>query len=242
MYNSSAKYLAEFISTFALVIVGAGAICINQFTGGQIGLIGIALAHGITIMAMVYAFGHVSGAHINPAVTLAMLFNKKINLTDAMAYWVSQFMGAVIAAFVLQSYFPGYINAAPYLGVPALTAYLPGFGLTQALFAEFVGTFFLVSVIFGVAVDERGLKPAAGLAIGLTVTAGICFAGPLTGAAFNPARAFGPALVTGQLSNLWVYFAAPCLGALSAAACYTKFFASKKTLTQSNVTKTRFAA
>ena len=215
------KYVAEFIGTFALILIGAGAVCVNGLTGGSVGLVGIALAHGLTIMTMVYALGHVSGGHFNPAVTTAMAVTRRIETKDAVAYIVAQLAGASTAAFLLSYWFPRASGAPIALGACAL---MSGISPTAGILLEGVLTFFLVTVIWGVAVDARGAKPAVGLAIGLTITLDILMGGPVTGAAMNPARAFGPALISGSWVNHVVYWIGPILGGILAALLYDGMF------------------
>jgi len=204
------KYLAEFIGTFALILVGAGAVSQNQ------PLICIALAHGLTVATMIYAMGHISGIHINPAVTVSMLVNGKINLKDAVGYIISQLLGAALAAFMLKSIFA---SGKTSLGVTSLMV-LPQVGFL----CEAVGTFLFFTVIFGAAVDGRTAGNLAGLAIGLSLTSLIIVFGPLTGASFNPARSFGPALATGNWENFWIYIVAPITGGVAAGLLQTKLF------------------
>ncbi len=207
-------YLAEFIGTFALVFIGAGAVAANS------GLVGIALAHGLVLMAMIFALGHVSGGHFNPAVTIAMLLNKEIKTEKAIGYIGSQLLGASFAGFLLLAFFP----AAGGLGVPALGS---GMSFAQGALLEAILTFFLVTVIFGVAVDKKGSPQVAGLAIGLVLAFDILMGGSLTGAAMNPARAFGPAIASGQWANQAVYWLGPIVGALLGALAYDKVLKSK---------------
>jgi len=194
MYNTSQKLIAEFIGTFALIFFGAGSICTDQYlhsTGG-IGLLAIALAHGLAIGIMVSALGHISGGHFNPAVTIGIWVTKRLSTLDAILYWVAQLAGATAAAFLLKAVVPEDTWRAVALGTPALARDFPSWA---AMSLEAVTTFFLVFVVFATAVDEKGtFKSIAGFGIGLSITLGILVAGPLTGAALNPARAFGPAL------------------------------------------------
>lgn len=222
------KLLAEFITTFALIFIGAGAVCIDTLTGGKVGLVGIALAHGLTICVMVYAFGYISGAHINPAVSFGLFLAKKLDAMHLCFYVVAQLAGAAVAAKLLSGIFPNFVHAAPFLGLCNLPGdLLPTFTLRCGIITEAILTFFLMTVVLHVAVDERGMKPPMGLAIGFTVAMDIFLGGPLTGAALNPARAFGPALVTGHWLNHAIYWAGPLLGAGVAAVLYQTVFARK---------------
>ena len=204
---------AEFVGTFALVFVGAGAIMT-----GLGGLVGVALAHGLAIGVMASAVGHVSGAHFNPAVTFGFLVTRRIAPRLAAVYWAAQFAAATIAALLLKWIYPNLIVKTNHLGAPVLN---PRIGVGPGLVLEVVLTFFLVWVIFATAADPRGtFKSIAGLAIGLTITMDILIAGPLTGAAMNPARAFGPQLVGNAWSDGWIWYIGPLLGGAAGALAY----------------------
>jgi aquaporin TIP len=204
-------FIAEFIGTFALMFIGGGAI-IN----GNATLVGVALAHGLTIAAFGSAFGAVSGGHFNPAVTLAMLVTGRIDVPKGLGYIAVQCLGAIVAAFLLTITFPADQVATAKLGTPLLAGNIT---IGGAVIAEAVTTFALVSVIMGTVVDARAPKLGA-LLIGLTVTLDILCIGPLTGAAMNPARSIGPALVSGNLENFWVYWIGPIIGGVAAAVLY----------------------
>ncbi|MBI2173013.1 MAG: aquaporin [Candidatus Aenigmarchaeota archaeon] len=210
-------YVAEAIATFSLVFIGAGSI----LAGNDI--IGVALAHGLVLMCMVYATAHVSGAHINPAVTVGMLVTKKIGSSKAALYIISQLVGAAVAGFFLAAIFPS--APALNLGTPALASGLP---VASGILVEAVLTFFLIFTIFGVAVDKRAPAGFYGLAIGLVLTFDILAGGTLTGAAMNPARAFGPALASGFWENQVVYWIGPIIGAIVAALAYDRVLSSKE--------------
>src|SRR5919197_3978929 len=227
-YDSLRRGFAEFVGTFTLVFVGAGSIlAISKLLapalgqGGQtasvysaFGLLGVAVAHGLAIAVMVSAVGHISGGHFNPAVTFGFLVTRRIDPMLAVVYWVAQFGGAVIAALLLDWIFPSNAVDATKLGSPLLNA---GIGSGAGVAVEIILTFFLVWVIFATAVDPRGtFKSIAGLAIGLTITIDILFGGPLTGAAMNPSRAFGPQLVGNNWANGWVWYVGPALGGIVA--------------------------
>ena len=220
MYNQIApKLLAELIGTFAFVFIGAGAAAIVGDGVGLPGIAAIAFAHGLTIMVFAFAYGPVSGGHMNPAVTVGVLAVGAMRAGEAAGYIVSQLVGAVIGALLLQSVLGG---AASGLGTPTLAHHL-ALGTTtltvtpEAGFViEAVLAFFLVTVVLSTAVAGRAGNLAP-LAIGMTLTLNIIMGGALTGAAFNPARALGPMIATGNLSNAWLYVAAPIVGALIAA-------------------------
>jgi len=211
------KYLAELISTFALIFIGAGAILAgNDITG-------IALAHGLVLMAMIYATAHISGAHVNPAVTIGMWITNKINTKDSIFYIIAQLTGATIAGFLLLAIFPSGLDAN--LGATSLA---PNISIGMGILIEAILTFFLVFTIFGVAVDKKGHNVAFGLAIGLVLTFDILVGGNLTGAAMNPARSFGPAIASGFWTNHLVYWVGPIIGSVTAALTYNKLFLNKK--------------
>ena len=208
-------YVAEFIGTFALIFVGVGAITAD-YTSGACGLVGIALAHGLTIAVMASATAAVSGGHLNPAVTIGALAAGKIDGANAVGYIISQCLGGIVAAALLKLCLPVAALESVKMGTPAL-----GDGITvgMGLLVEIVLTFFLVFVIFGTAIDSRAPQVGA-LFIGLTVTLDILVGGPITGAAMNPARHLGPALLGGGLQHLWLYWVGPVIGGLLAALVY----------------------
>ncbi len=212
-------WIAEFIGTFALIFVGVGAIAGNYLNGGETGLVGIALAHGLTIAVMISATMAVSGGHLNPAVTIGLLCAKKIDAVNAVGYVVAQCLGAIAAAFLIKLCIPMEALSAVGMGTPALGANI---SVGMGLITEIILTFFLVFVVYGTAVDQRAPK-VGGLFIGLAVTLDILIGGPITGAAMNPARHLGPALLGGGLQNLWLYWVGPVLGGILAALCYKKF-------------------
>ena len=196
---------AEAIAAFALVFAGCGAIVANAHSGGALGLVWVALVFGLVIMAMVYATGHLSGAHINPAVTLAFTLTRHLPARDAAAYVVAQLGGAVAGGLLL---------LAVWTDKPAaLGATVPSVGVGSALVYEVVLTAFLMFVIMAVATDTRAVGAGAAIAIGGTVGLGALFGGPVTGASMNPARSLGPALAAGEWGGFWIYLAGPVLGA-----------------------------
>jgi aquaporin Z len=208
--------IAEFIGTFALIFIGVGAIAADYMLGGKSGLVGIALAHGLTIAVMISATMAISGGHLNPAVTVGALVAKKISLRNAVGYVIAQCLGAIVAAFVIKLAMPVDTLAAVGLGTPALGKDVT---LTQGLVTEFVLTFFLMFAVYGTAMDKRAPK-VGGLFIGLTVALDILMGGPITGAAMNPARHLGPALIGGMMENWWLYWVGPMLGSSFAALVY----------------------
>ncbi len=220
MYSKSIQpALAELIGTFALTFIGGAAIA-----NGQAGLVGVALAHGLTLMIMVYALGAISGAHVNPAVTLGLALGKQLKWSSAIVYWIAQLVGASIAGFALLAIFGDPSAKTGFLGTPFLA---PNVSATTGILLEAILTFFLVLTIFGTAVDDRASKGFHGLAIGLVLTMDILAGGPLTGAAMNPARYFGTALASNHLGEIAVYFIGPAIGAIVAWAVYVYGLAKK---------------
>lgn len=210
--------IAEFVGAFALTFVGAGAIVATQ--GGD--LVAIAFAHGLAIAVMVTAVGHISGGHFNPAVTIATMFTKKIGVELGLLYIIFQLLGSIFGAFLLVASFPDNLYQPVALGTPMVAAAITA---PNAVVIEAILTFFLVFVIFGTAIDARNhMKALAGMAIGLTVTLDILMGGPLTGAAMNPARAFGTALISRSFDNHLVYWIGPILGGIIAGLVYDNAF------------------
>jgi len=227
MYNLSQKLTAEFLGTFALIFFGAGAVCVDFHlrSSGGLGLLAIALAHGLAIAIMVSALGHISGGHFNPAITIGFWVTKRLSTMDSLAYWVAQLLGATAAAFLLKLVIPEDIATNVYLGTPELMRDFPRWA---GLALEAVTTFFLVLVVFATAVDEGGtFRSIAGFGIGLTITLGILVAGPFTGGALNPARAFGPELASGHWLNWGTYWVGPLGGGFLAGLLYDSLFLRK---------------
>lgn len=210
--------IGEFVGTFALVFIGAGSIVTDHLTKGALGLAGIAAAHALVLAIMVSAIAHISGAHFNPAVTAALLVARRMSAGLAGLYVVTQLIAAVVAALLLLAVFPSSAWQPVHLGTPALAN---GATFGTGVLLEAILTFFLVFAVFGVAVDGRGpFKGIAGFGIGLVLGFDILMGGPLTGAAMNPARAFGPALISGSWQDALVYWIGPLLGAAAAAVVY----------------------
>jgi aquaporin Z len=198
------RYIAEALGTFALVFCGTGSIIINAESGGAIGHAGIAATFGLIVTAMIYTFGTVSGAHINPAVTLAFFLAKLFRRADVPGYILSQLSGAAAASLLLKLLFP----SSELLG-----ATLPSGTVLQSFILEAVLSFLLMLVILFTSQGAKEAGLMAGIAIGATVMLEAMFAGPVCGASMNPARSMGPALVSGHLKHLWIYIAAPVAGA-----------------------------
>ncbi|MDB4875086.1 MAG: major intrinsic protein [Gemmatimonadetes bacterium] len=224
MRDSWRHFAAEFIGTFALVFIGGGAIITSPMLAVQAAVVNIAFAHGLILALMVTATMRVSG-HLNPAVTMGFLVTRRIEPMMAVVYWIAQFTGAIVAAYALKGLFPPNIVAMTRLGGQSLSADVT---LIQAISLEAIATFFLVFVVFGTAVDPRAPK-VGGFAIGLTVTAGILGIGPLTGGSMNPARSFGPAVVTHIFEGQAAYWLGPMIGAIAAALLYEKLFMPRAT-------------
>jgi aquaporin NIP len=201
---------AEAIGTFALVFAGAGAIMVDAKTHA-LGHVGVGIVFGLVIMAMIYAVGHVSGAHFNPAVSFAFALTRHFPWSRMLTYWAAQVAGALLAAALLR----GSLGERADAG-----ATLPAGSNGQAFLWEVVLTFLLMFVIMSVATDARAVGEAAAIAVGGTVGLDAMFGGPITGASMNPARSLGPALVSGELHALWIYIAAPLAGAALGGLAY----------------------
>jgi len=206
-YAPFRRAVAEFVGTFTLIFIGGGA---GIASGHDI--VAVALANGLAIGIMVSNLGHISGGHFNPAITFGFLITRRIAASLAVIYWIAQFLGAIAAAALLRGIFPSIAGAIPHA---------PGIADGKALIVEVVLTFFLVWAVWATAVDPRGaFKSIAGLAIGLTITIDVLMGGPLTGAAMNPARAFGPELIGNMWGEGWIYYLGPVLGAVIASVAY----------------------
>lgn len=225
--NLTKALVAELIGTFALIFIGAGAGALSGGTGGA-GLVGVALAHGLVVLAFAYAYGHISGTHVNPAVTCGLMAAGKMEAGRAGAYILAQLAGGIAAGFALRAILGG---TATGLGLPTLGNVSAG-GSTHQItplcgFAiEALLAFFLINTVLNAAVSGKGGN-AAGIAIGMTLVFNILMGGPLTGAAFNPARYLGPALAMGDLSQAWVYIGGSIVGGVVAGLLYRGFFAER---------------
>jgi len=203
---------AEALAAFALVFAGCGAVITNAEYAGALGQVGVALTFGLVIMVMVYATGHLSGAHINPAVTVAFTLTRHFPAREAAAYVGAQAAGATAGALALLAVWPDQ--------PAALGATLPSVGTGSALVYEFVLTAILMFVIMAVATDTRAVGTGAAIAIGGAVGLDALFGGPVSGASMNPARSLGPALAAAEYADLWIYFVAPVAGAVAGAFAY----------------------
>ncbi len=213
------SYWAELVGTYILVFAGCGAIVVESLTGAM-GHVGIALVFGLVVTAIIYTFGHVSGAHLNPAVTISFTFSKELSIKDAFYYILSQIIGGILAILSLALLFLEEAKSAKALAYYGAT--LPRGSWYQSFILELILTFILMLVIYGSAVHGKAIKSFAGIAIGFTVGVEAMFAGPITGASMNPARSIAPALISGNLSELWIYIVAPILGAVLAGIFFTK--------------------
>jgi aquaporin Z len=201
------NYIAEFIGTFAMIFCGTGAMTINEVTGGDVTHVGIGITWGLIVMAMIYAFGEISGAHFNPAVSIAFAYAKKFSWKEVPKYIFFQVAGAFAASLLLMWLFP----KSELLG-----ATIPSVDIWRAFVLELILTFFLMVVIINVSTGSKEIGMMAGIAIGSVVLLEALFAGPITNASMNPARSLAPNIVSGNIKGLWLYILAPIIGALLA--------------------------
>lgn len=199
------KLAAEFIGTFALVFAGTGAIVIDQVSGGGVTHVGVALTFGLIVLAMIYTVGDISGAHINPAVTIGFWFSRRFPGRTVLAYLAAQCLGALAASLILRLLFPDN---------PSLGATFPAGSDLQSLFLELILTAILMFVILGVSTGAQEKGITAGIVVGSVITLEAMFAGPICGASMNPARSIAPALISGNLQHLWIYLVAPVCGSV----------------------------
>ncbi|MBC7587766.1 MAG: MIP family channel protein [Chitinophagaceae bacterium] len=208
------KYTAEFMATFALIFCGTGAMVVNETTHGAIGHIGVAIGWGLIVMIMIYAFGEISGAHMNPAVTIAFAINKNFPWNKVLPYTISQLLGAVSASLLLKFLFPTSMT---------LGATLPSGSIMQSFVLEIFLMLLLMLVVLQVAVGSKEQGMFAGMAIGGVVLLEAMFAGPISGASMNPIRSLAPALVSNHLEHVWIYLTAPFIGAAGAVFVHQFF-------------------
>ena len=201
------NYISEFIGTFAMIFCGTGAMTINEVTGGDVTHVGIGITWGLIVMAMIYAFGEISGAHFNPAVSIAFAYAKKFSWKEVPKYIFFQVAGAFAASLLLMWLFP----KSELLG-----ATIPSVDIGRAFVLELLLTFFLMVVIINVSTGSKEVGMMAGIAIGSVVLLEALFAGPITNASMNPARSLAPNIVSGNIKGLWLYILAPIIGALLA--------------------------
>lgn len=213
------NYVAELIGTFALVFCGTGAIVINQQSGGAITHVGIAITFGLIVMSMIYSLGNISGAHLNPAVSIAFTAAGRFSAKQLPGYILSQLLGAILASLTLKFLFPTN---------ELLGATMPAGTEMQSFILELILTFFLMLVIINVATGSKEQGMFAGLAIGSIVALEAMFAGPICGASMNPVRSIAPALASGHIEHLWIYIVAPISGAAIAIPTWKYLTANKK--------------
>jgi len=201
------KYFSEFIGTYGLVFCGTGAIVINDLSQGMVTHVGVAITFGLIVMSMIYAFGEISGAHLNPSVTISFWASGLFKRKEVMPYIIAQLLGAFFASLTLAFLFPDHTG---------LGTTLPSGSEIQSFVLEIILTFFLMLVILNVSTGSKEIGTIAGIAIGAVVLLEALFAGPITGASMNPARSIAPAITSGQIQHLWIYVTAPTIGALLA--------------------------
>ncbi|XP_059285837.1 nodulin-26-like [Lycium ferocissimum] len=212
--SASQKIIAEFVGTYIFIFVGCGSALVDRER--KLTIVGMALAWGLSLMALIYTLGHVSGAHFNPAVTIAFSATRKLPLLHVPMYVLPQFLGSTLACLTLKVLFNHQDDI-----LPTLTRYKSPVTDFEAIFWEFIMTLILMFVICGAATDDRANKEVAGVAIGVTLAFEVLIAGPITGASMNPARSLGPAIVSGVYKNQWVFVIAPILGAMTATGIYS---------------------
>lgn len=215
MTENIRKYLAEFIGTYILLFCGTGAVIIDEQTHGAVTHVGVAITFGLVVMSLIYAIGSLSGAHLNPAVSIAFALANRFSIKCLLPYIGSQLAGAILASFTLKFLFPGNLH---------LGGTLPAGTDTQSFILEFILTYILMLVIINVATGSKEQGMFAGLAIGGVVLFEAMFAGPICGASMNPARSIGPAVASGNYHSLWLYIAAPITGAALAILCWNYLF------------------
>jgi aquaporin Z len=213
MKNRARKYGAEAIGTFIVVFAGTGSVVVNEVSGGKIGQLGIGLVFGLIVLAMIYTLGRISGAHLNPAVTLGFVVGGKMDFREVPFYWIAQIGGALLASCALKTIFMDSRD----LGIT-----LPSGSWSQSFALEFILSLILMFVIMGVAHDERAEGMMAGVAIGATIALEAVFGGPISGASMNPARSIAPAIVSGNFNFLWIYCVAPLLGTAAGSFLYER--------------------
>ncbi|XP_057429495.1 aquaporin NIP1-2-like isoform X1 [Lotus japonicus] len=207
------KLVAEVLGTYFLIFAGCASVVVNLNNDKVVTLPGIAIVWGLAVMVLVYSIGHISGAHFNPAVTIAHVTTKRFPLKQVPAYILAQVIGSTLASGTLRLIFSGKDNH--------FTGTLPAGSDLQAFVVEFIITFLLMFVVSGVATDNRAIGELAGLAVGSTVMLNVLFAGPITGASMNPARSLGPAIVHNQYKGIWIYMVSPILGAVAGTWAYS---------------------
>ncbi len=228
LIENNKKYLSELLGTFALVFVGSGCVCADYYlvkSGSQgFGLMGIAVAFGFVVVAIVYSLGYISGAHINPAVTISMVISRRMKADVGLMYIISQITGATFAGYLLKLLFPDALSSV-FLGTCVLGSNVT---VMQAIIMEAVITFLLVFVVYATVIDKRATPALSGLAIGFVVLFGVMVGGTISGGSMNPARVFGPAIASGHFENHSVWWIGPVIGGVFAGLCYDILFKEKK--------------
>ena len=212
------KYVAELLGTFILIFCAAGSASVNEITNGSLTLLGCALVSGLIIMSLIYALGNISGAHLNPAVTIGFALNKNFNWNLVLPYILCQSIGGIAAGMLLKFLLPGSL---------LLGSTLPVAGVMQSFILELITTFILMFVILHVATGSKEQGMYAGIAIGSVIVANILFTGPISGGSMNPVRSLAPAFATNNFNHLWIYMIAPVSGSILAVLCY-RYFKEKK--------------
>lgn len=225
MQRLSRRLVAELLGTFTLVFIGAGAVLTNSFPKGGFGMLGVALAHGLALGVAVTFTMAISGGHLNPAVTAGLLTVRRIDAPTAGLYIAAQLIGAVLAAFALEAIIPAGVTKVLAVGTPGIASTIT---VQHAILIEGILTFLLMSAVMGTVISPESPK-VGGFGVGLTLMFAVLLGGPLTGAALNPARAFGPALASGQWVGQGVYWVGPIIGAVLAALVWEKFLLPKAT-------------
>lgn len=214
------KYLSEIIGTFALVFCGTGAIVIDHVSGGAVTHLGVSMTFGLIVLAMIYALGDISGAHLNPAVTIGFTVAKRLALKETVPYIMAQAIGAFAASYCLKLLFPHEVN---------LGATIPSGSTMQSFVLELILTFFLMFVIMNVSTgaNEKGIT--AGIAISSVIGLEAIFAGPISGASLNPIRSLAPAMISGDMTSIWIYLTAPVIGSVIAVLAFNLLKEKKPT-------------
>ncbi|KAG2586310.1 aquaporin NIP1-2-like [Panicum virgatum] len=208
------KIIAEILGTYFMIFAGCGSVVVNLSTAGTVTFPGICAVWGLVVMVLVYSVGHISGAHFNPAVTVAFATCGRFPWKQVPSYAVAQVLGSTLASLTLRVVFGGATAREHFFGTA------PSGSDAQAVALEFVISFYLMFVVSGVATDNRAIGELAGLAVGATVLLNVLFAGPITGASMNPARTLGPAIVAGRYRSVWVYVVGPVCGTVAGAWAY----------------------
>ena len=209
--NERRELLAELFGTFALVFIGTGAVVVNDTSGGVVTHVGVALSFGLTVLAMIYSIGDLSGCHLNPAVTIGFATSGRFPGRKVPGYVVAQFCGAILASLVLRIMFPQH---------PTLGATLPTGPVTQSFFMELILTLILMTVILNVSAGAKEAGSFAGVAVGAVIAFEALVGGPISGGSMNPARSLAPAIVSGHVEHLWIYLCAPPVGAIGGLAVW----------------------